>query len=92
VPDEVVRVRVVVGGRVQGVWFRQSTVDAAREAGVAGWVRNLTSGDVEAVFEGSRAAVERALQFVATGPSRASVEHIDTTWEAPAGEQGFTVR
>jgi acylphosphatase len=92
VTDEIVRTRVVVSGRVQGVWFRQSTADAARDAGVSGWVRNLPGGEVEAVFEGSRAAVERALAFVAVGPPRASVDRVDTTWEPPTGEQGFGVR
>ena len=90
--DEIVRARVVVSGRVQGVWFRQSTADAAREAGVSGWVRNLDTGDVEAVFEGERAVVERALDYVRTGPPRAEVVSVETAWERPEGESGFAVR
>lgn len=90
--EERVRVRVRVSGRVQGVWFRQSTADAAREAGVGGWVRNVPDGSVEAVFEGTRAAVERALEFAKVGPPRASVERVDVDWEEPLGEQAFSVR
>jgi acylphosphatase len=64
----------VVSGRVQGVWFRESTRRRAEELGVAGWVRNLPDGRVEALFEGPPAAVESALAFVREGPPLARVE------------------
>ncbi|HEX9093194.1 MAG TPA: acylphosphatase [Coriobacteriia bacterium] len=90
--EDFVRARVRVCGRVQGVWFRQATADAARQAGVTGWVRNLPDGSVEAVFEGSRAAVDRAIDFASVGPPRAHVESAEVTWEPPAGESGFAIR
>jgi len=82
----------VVTGRVQGVFFRASTVDFARSERVAGWVRNLRDGSVEAVFEGPRAAVERAIEFCRVGPRWAKVERVDVR-ELPAeGLSGFHAR
>jgi acylphosphatase len=90
--DRTIRARAIVRGRVQGVWFRQSTADEARALGVAGWVCNRPDGSVEAVFEGSPAAVERALDYVRTGPPRAEVTSVDVTREEPVGESDFAVR
>jgi len=87
-----VRTRALVSGRVQGVWFRQSTADEARLLGVDGWVRNLPGGSVEAIFEGSPHAVAAALAYVAHGPERAAVDGVVTFTETPMGERGFTVR
>jgi acylphosphatase len=89
---ETVRVRVVVTGRVQGVYFRQSTAAEAQAAGVAGCVRNLADGRVEAVFEGSRAAVETMLGHIARGPEHARVDSVETVWETPEGAEGFAIR
>ena len=80
------RARVVVSGRVQGVWFRESTRRRAEELGVAGWVRNLPDGRVEAFFEGPPAAVESALAFVREGPPHARVDKARVEEEGPAGE------
>jgi acylphosphatase len=91
VADDSVRARAVVHGRVQGVWFRQSTAEHARALGVSGWVRNLPDGGVEAVFEGAPGAVDQSLGFVRTGPPRADVTACEVTWEDARGEQGFTV-
>jgi len=88
---ERVRVRVVVDGRVQGVYFRQSTVTEARRLGVDGWVRNLADGRVEAVFEGAAGAVGQALAWVRRGPERALVTGVEELWEDPAGESGFRI-
>ena len=90
--SEPVRAHATVSGRVQGVWFRQSTADEASAAGVSGWVRNLPDGRVEAVFEGEPDAVDRVLAYVRVGPQRAYVEAVDVEWEAPRGERGFQVR
>ena len=90
--EEPIRVRVVVAGRVQGVWFRQSTADAVAGTGVAGWVRNLEDGRVESVFEGSESAVSRAVDYVSHGPERARVDSVETVRESPAGLVGFSVR
>jgi len=92
VERERVRVRAVISGRVQRVWFRQSTAAEAALIGVDGWVRNLPDGRVEAVFEGSPAAVTAALDYVGRGPEAAAVDGVVTFAEAPTGEPGFTVR
>ena len=87
-----VRRRVIVSGRVQGVWFRGSTEAEARAAGVCGWVRNLADGRVEAVFEGPAAAVDALVAFCRRGPRHARVEGIELFEEAPEGLAGFQVR
>jgi acylphosphatase len=88
----VVRRRVVVRGRVQGVWFRDSTRREAERAGVGGWARNCSDGTVEAVFEGPAAAVERLVDWCRSGPPRAEVAGIDVVEEPPEGLAGFSVR
>jgi acylphosphatase len=88
----IARVRVVVTGSVQGVWFRESCRERAVAEGVAGWVRNRDDGTVEAVLEGPHAAVERVIAWCREGPRRARVEHVATSEEPPVGEVGFRVR
>jgi acylphosphatase len=87
----VTRRRVVVHGRVQGVFFRDTVRRRAISSGLAGWVRNNADGTVEAVFEGSRGAVERLVDFCRTGPRGARVERIDNFDEPPEGLAGFRV-
>jgi acylphosphatase len=87
-----VRKRVVVHGRVQGVFFRDSTRQRARAAGVAGWVANRPDGTVEAVFEGDDDAVETLVRWVHEGPRGAGVELVEATDEEPEGLTGFEVR
>ena len=87
-----VRVRVVVTGRVQGVFFRDSCRDRAQSERVAGWVRNRMDGAVEAEFEGPSAAVDRMIEWCRTGPPRARVEAVDVTRVEAAGERSFRVR
>ena len=90
-PDE--RVRVVVSGDVQGVFFRATTQDVAKQLGVTGWVRNRGDGRVEAEFQGSRSAVERAVEFCRSGPRQADVADIEVERVEPlADESGFEVR
>jgi acylphosphatase len=86
------RRRVLVTGRVQGVFFRDSTRRTAEGAGVAGWVSNRDDGAVEAVFEGEPAAVERLVDFARRGPSGAEVETAEVTEEEPEGLSGFQIR
>jgi acylphosphatase len=87
------RVRVLVSGVVQGVWFRESTRAEADRRGIAGWVRNLPDGRVEAAFEGPGAAVEAMVAWCHRGPERASVERVEAHAEEPQGETGpFSVR
>jgi acylphosphatase len=90
--EQRVRVRALVSGRVQGVWFRRSTAEAVAGTGVGGWVRNLDDGRVEAVFEGSPEAVEAALAYIAHGPEHAAVDQVETTSETPEGLTTFSER
>jgi acylphosphatase len=85
------RCRVVVRGRVQGVWFRESTRRQAESVGVAGWVRNREDGTVEAVFEGEPHAVAQCVSWCRMGPPQADVTGIDVSEEVPLGERGFVV-
>ena len=84
--------RVVVSGRVQGVFFRDSVRRRAEAVGVAGWVRNTPEGTVEAVFEGDPGAVDELVEFCRRGPSRAEVTSVDVEEEEPEGLSGFDVR
>lgn len=89
---DLVRAHVFVAGRVQGVNFRVSTRDLARQVGVEGWVRNMDDGRVEAVFEGTNAAVRRMVSWCYSGPPHAQVERVEIQWEDPTGnESSFTV-
>jgi acylphosphatase len=88
----VTRKRVVVAGRVQGVFFRDTTRRRAESAGVAGWVSNRADGAVEAVFEGDADAVQELVDFCRRGPSRAEVASVEVTEESPEGLRGFQVR
>ena len=88
-PQETLRRRVLIKGRVQGVGFRWSCRRMAEAQGLAGWCRNLPDGRVEACFEGDPAAVEGALAWCREGPSSAIVTSVDVTPETPGGEEGF---
>lgn len=90
--QERIRRRVVVSGRVQGVAFRAATQRRAGAGAVAGWVRNLADGRVEAVFEGDAAAVEALVAWCHGGPSLARVDRVDVLDEAPEGLPDFRVR
>lgn len=87
-----VRRRVLVSGRVQGVWFRESCRQEAEARGVAGWVRNCPDGRVEAAFEGEPDAVEALVGWCSIGPTRARVVRVEVVDELPLGAAGFTVR
>jgi len=88
----VTRVRVQVRGRVQGVFFRAEARARAESLGVAGWIRNLPDGSVEAVFEGEDERVESMVGWCRRGPTGAEVEAVDVEREEPVGEPGFRVR
>ncbi|MEM4674702.1 MAG: acylphosphatase [Nitrososphaerota archaeon] len=81
-----VRARVIVSGRVQGVFFRDTTRREAKQRGVTGWVRNLPDGRVEAVFEGEKEAVEALIEFCKRGPPAARVTNVEIFWEEYKGE------
>jgi acylphosphatase len=84
---------VVVTGRVQWVFFRASTREAAARCGVRGFVRNLPGRQVEAVLQGERAAVEKVIAFLREGPPGAIVTDVAVTWrDAAERHEGFHVR
>lgn len=80
------RVHVHIAGKVQGVWFRESTKTEAETLGVKGWVRNRVDGRVEAVFEGPDGAVDRLVSWCHDGPSAARVEGVEVQDQEPTGE------
>lgn len=87
------RAHVLVSGKVQGVFFRQTTMQQAQTSGVFGWVRNLLDGRVEAVFEGEENAVKALVDFCFHGPSSAKVEKVEVDNEPFVGEfTDFTTR
>ena len=87
-----VRAHVLISGRVQGVFFRDTSRQQARLLQLAGWVRNLPDGRVEAVFQGEAAAVQQMIDWSHQGPPRALVEEVEVSWEDPQSESGFYVR
>jgi acylphosphatase len=87
-----VRRRLVIHGRVQGVFFRDTLRRLAEQHGVAGWARNTWEGTVEAVLEGEEAAVERIVSFAQDGPEGARVERVELSEEEPEGLRGFGIR
>ncbi len=89
-PEEVLR--LVVHGRVQGVWFRESCRQEAVAHGVRGWVTNQADGTVEAVLAGPAEAVQAVADWARTGPPQARVERIETAPADDPGGSGFEVR
>jgi len=86
-----IRRRVRVSGRVQGVFYRDSCRREAERRQVSGWVTNSDDGSVEAVFEGDPAAVEAMVAWCHHGPSGATVGRVDVSDERPSGESGFRI-
>jgi acylphosphatase len=89
--ERVVRVRVFVDGRVQGVGFRASAAHEAGRLGLTGWARNLPDGRMEAVYEGPRDAVEEMLAWTRRGPVSARVDAMEIHDEEARGERGFRI-
>jgi acylphosphatase len=88
-----VRVRAVVSGRVQGVFYRDTCRETASRLGITGWVRNLPDGRVEIEAEGSRDAVDRLLAWARQGPPRGRVDGMHIVDLEPAATPGrFEVR
>lgn len=86
------RAHVFVSGTVQGVYYRASTRDAARDAGVDGWVKNRDDGRVEAIFEGPEDAVSEMIEWCQEGSPAADVEDVNVEYGGPEGEDGFEIR
>jgi acylphosphatase len=88
-----VRVYVKLTGRVQGVAFRYYARSMASRLGVKGWIRNMVSGDVEAIIEGSEYKVNQMLEWCKEGPGMARVEKVTVDWLSYIGEfTDFNIR
>ena len=80
---EKTRVRLKIAGRVQGVYYRATTVQEAQKLRLTGWVMNCPDGSVEAVAEGSRQKLEELIAWCHQGPDGARVTQVDVHWETP---------
>ncbi|RLD98262.1 MAG: acylphosphatase, partial [Aquificota bacterium] len=80
------RVHIWVSGKVQGVWYRATTVEEAKKLGLTGCVRNLPDGRVEIVAEGPRESLERLIAWCHEGPPLAVVDEVKVVWEPYTGE------
>lgn len=80
------RVRLIIKGRVQGVWFRDSTRTEAKRLGVQGWVRNLANGNVEVLAEADESPINKFVDYCRKGPRHAMVDSIEESWEEWQGE------
>jgi acylphosphatase len=90
---EMAQLHVLIDGRVQGVFFRAATRDEARKWGLKGWVRNLPDGRVEALFQGSKGALEAMLAWCHQGPPYAYVDQVEADWQPYQGDLGeFRIR
>ncbi len=91
--DDQERAHVTISGRVQGVFFRDSTREKAEGLGLAGWVTNRPDGRVEALFEGPSDRVREMVEWCEHGPSQASVENVAADFEEARGDlEGFEVK
>ncbi|MBI4897062.1 MAG: acylphosphatase [Actinobacteria bacterium] len=88
-PSEPARAELIVSGRVQGVFYRQTIARAAEQGGLSGSAVNLPDGNVRVVFEGPAAAVFAAIEIARTGPPASVVADVRIEWSEPVGEQGF---
>lgn len=87
------RVRVLISGRVQGVFFRAYTKEEAKRLGLKGWVKNLPDGRVEALFEGEDEAVEKMIKWCHRGSPASKVEKVEVFEEPYLGEyEGFSIK
>lgn len=86
-----IRRRLLVSGRVQGVFYRDTCRSVAQSAGVAGAARNLPDGSVEVVLEGEAGAVEKVIAWCRKGTEGSRVEAVDVSEEEPKGDSSFRV-
>ncbi len=90
---EIARLHIVIEGKVQGVFFRASTVEESCKLGLTGWVKNCPDGRVEAAFEGDKAKIEQIAEWCKKGPPGAVVRNVETNWEQATGDyDSFTIK
>jgi len=86
-------VHLLIKGRVQGVWYRASACEKARELRLTGWVRNRSDGGVELEAEGPRETLEALVAWCRKGPPMARVDAVETEWGVAEGAySSFDVR
>ena len=86
------RVRLLIHGRVQGVFFRASAQQKAVELELSGWVRNNSDSSVEILAEGRGVNLDSLVEWSREGPRNAVVKHVGVEWESPSGEfEKFTI-
>ena len=90
--EQIKRIHAVVHGRVQGVFFRETTCQQAKKIGLSGWVRNLADGTVETEFQGEEKMLARMLDWLAQGSSLSHVTRVESREEDPvSGESEFAI-
>ena len=82
------QVKLIIAGRVQGVFYRHSTKEKARELGLGGWVKNLPDGSVEVQAKGAKDVVEKLIVWCRSGPPNARVENVSVEWLSDGGGVG----
>ncbi len=78
--------KVIISGRVQGVFFRMETKQAAEQIGITGWVKNRSDGTVEALFEGQKENIDQMLKWCEKGPPLSNVTHVELTYQEYSGQ------
>ena len=86
--DNMPRLHLMISGRVQGVYYRQSSKQKADSLSLQGWVRNRSNGDVELVAEGPKSDLEDLLAWCKKGPAMAQVASVQSSWAEPVGMDG----
>jgi acylphosphatase len=90
--EQIKRIHAIIHGRVQGVFFRETTCQQAKTLGLSGWVRNLANGTVETEFQGEEEMVVRLLDWLAEGSSLSSVTKVESREKDPvSGEEEFAI-
>jgi acylphosphatase len=86
-------VHVVISGKVQGVWFRASTKQIAKQLGLTGWIRNTSDGCVEAVFEGEECLINKMIKWCHQGSPLSKVNNVEVKNQEPTNEfSDFSIR
>ena len=78
--------RILISGKVQGVFFRYEASEKAKELGLFGWVRNTKDGSVEALAQGEEKALTAFIEWCKKGPNRADVKNVEIEWQTPTDE------
>ena len=82
----IANIHIIISGRVQGVWFRASTKQMAKQLGLTGWVRNTPDGCVEAVFEGEENIINKMIEWCHKGPPLSKVKNVEVKNQEPTNE------